>query len=195
MHCSRYWFEILTALGLQRSQRLTCCIFKIPGRVEMKKGVAKKATKSVKKGTAKSPTSSKSTVKKATKKKVSRRRKQDPQPTPLPGPRLPSDVVLRDFLCTIPDSLPSTVDSNAVSFKLLPDTRIQVTVGIGKKVYDYGYIVGDLNDGKNFTIDDGEKRTGYINIIGRFRDELTTKEIIDILEDLVITVLVKKKVR
>ena len=161
----------------------------------MKKGVAKKATKSVKKKVvATSSKISKSTVKKGTKKKVSRRIKQDPQPIPLPGPKLPSDVVLRKFTCTVPDSLPSTVESNAVTFKLLPEARIQVTVGVGRKVYDYGYIVGDL-EGKDFIIEEGNNRTGYIKIIGRFRDELTTKEIIDILEDLVITVLVKKKVR
>jgi hypothetical protein len=154
----------------------------------MKKGVAKKATKSVKKASK----GGKPSVKKGAKKKVSKTRRTD-QTQPEPAPPVES----RTFICSLPTAAPLTGKSNGNADISLEGGKIRIDVGAGKKVNDFGYIVGDLGGvtTNNFIVVDGGKQIGYLQPSFLSSRELTKSQIIDILEDLVVTVLVKKKVR
>lgn len=151
-----------------------------------KKSVTKKATKSVKAASK----GGKPSVKKGTKKKVSKTRRTDPtQPA--------SPVDSRTFICSLPSAAPLNSTSNGSAEISLVNGRIRIDVGPNKTVNDFGYIVGDLGGitTNNFSVVDGDKQIGFLQPSFLSSRELTKSQIIDILEDLVVTVLVKKKVK
>ncbi len=166
----------------------------------MKKGVAKKATKSVKKGTARSSTSSKSTVKKVTKKKVSRKKKParlDDSDSGCSGSPRTTEVSTSTLLnITTPKT---TINSDsALGVKIggytsrtrVIDIALQGTVPPGITIGSFGFRVteetslGVLVAEYSFTFNQLTPTTG----------QLALNQTPQIPTDLKVTVLTKKKI-
>jgi hypothetical protein len=166
----------------------------------MKKGVAKKATKSVKKGTAKSSTSSKSTVKKATKKKVSKKKKParlDDSDSGCSGSPRTTENSTSTLLNITPPTTPINSDS-ALGVKIggytsstkVIDIALQGTVPRGITIGSFGFRVteetslGVLVAEYSFTFNQLTPTTGQLGL----------SQTPQIPTDLKVTVLTKKKV-